>query len=69
MTSPSRNESAKENTSKSSPKKVVLWTRQTELFKQIMTPAKQIRKQKKVHVITQGEVKKNVLECVIVEER
>ena len=43
--------------------------RQTELVKQIVTPTKQIRMQKKVHVMKQGSVKKNMLECVIVGEK
>ena len=38
----SRKDSAKENTSKPSPKKVVLRMRQKELVKQIVTPTKQI---------------------------
>ena len=47
----------------------VLRTRKIELVKQIVTPAKQIRMQKKVHVMNQGAVKKNILEYVIVGEK
>ena len=45
--SPSRKDSAKENTSKPSLKNVVLWARLPELVKQIVTPTKQIRMQKR----------------------
>ena len=67
--SPSRKESAKENTSKPYKKKVVFRTRQTELVKQIVTPTKHIQMKKKVHVMKQGSLKKNMLECVIVGEK
>ena len=50
-------------------KKVVLRMRQTELVKRIVTPTKQIRMKKKVHVMKQGALKKNMLECVIVGEK
>ena len=43
--------------------------RQTELVKPIVTPTKQIRMQKNVHVMKQGAVKKKMLECVIVGEK
>ena len=43
----SSKESAKENTSNPSPKKVVLRMIQTELFKRIVTPTNQIRMQKR----------------------
>ena len=67
--STSMKEISKENASKPSPKKVVLRTRQTELVKQIVTPTKQILMQKKVHVMKQRAVKRNILECVILEEK
>ena len=50
-------------------KKVVFSTRLTELVKQIVTPTEQIWMQKKVHVMKQVAVKKNMLECVIVWEK
>ena len=65
----SRKYSAKEITSKPSPKKVVLRMRQTELIKQIVTPTNQIRMKKNVHVMKQGVVKRKMLECVIVGEK
>ena len=49
--------------------KVVLRTRIKELVKQIVTPKIKIRMQKKVHVMKQGAVGKNMWECVIVWEK
>ena len=43
--------------------------RQTELVKKIVTPTKKIRMQKKMHVMKQGAVKKNMLEFVIGGEK
>ena len=45
LTYQSRNESAKENTSNPSPKKVVLWMRQTKQVERRFTPTNQIRMQ------------------------
>ena len=49
--------------------KVVLRTRLKELVKQIVTPTTQIWMQKKVHVMKQGVLGENMLECVIVWEK
>ena len=73
----SRNESAKEvkkpnrdnntrhgnneDTSKPSPKKVVLWMRQTKQVERKVTPTNQIRMQKQVHVVKQAVVKRKML--------
>ena len=43
--------------------------RQTKPVEQIVTPKNQIRMQKKVHVMKQAEVKRNMLECVKVVEK
>ena len=64
----SRKESAKENTSKPSPKKIVLRMRQTKQVDRIVTHTNPIRMQKKVHAMKQAEVKKKMLECVKVGE-
>ena len=58
---PSSKESAKENTSKPSPKKGCFEDKTKKIVKQIVTPTKQILMQKKVHVMKQGAVKKNML--------
>ena len=43
--------------------------RQTEPVKKIVTPTKQIRMKKNVHVMKQGSVKRKMLECKIVGEK
>ena len=49
--------------------KVVLRKRLKELFKQIVTLTIQIWMQKKVHVMKQGAVGKNMWKCVIIWEK
>ena len=65
----SKKESAKENTSKPSPKKVCFADETKKPVKRIVTPTNQIQMQKKVHVMKQGAVKRKMLECVIVGEK
>ena len=67
--SPSRKESAKENTSKPSPKKGCFEDK-TDITRQAKSDTyKTDLNAKKVHVMKQGAVKKNILECVIVGEK
>ena len=54
----------KEDTSKPSPKKVVLWMRQTKQVDQEVTPTDQIWMQKQVHVVKKAVVKRKILECI-----
>ena len=64
--SPSRKESAKENTSKPSPKKCCFEDKTNRTSQANSDSYKTDLNAEKVHVMNQGAVKKNMLECVIV---
>ena len=64
--SPSRKESAKENTSKPSPKKGSFVDETNRTSQANSDSYKTKSNAKKVHVMKQGSVNNNMLECVIV---